>query len=88
VLQNIARLTGGSAITEGFDLQLKSIQMSDLGYARKITVDKNKTVIEVGVKHDWLSLEAKPCARANANISSVQSSRTHANPARTALLAP
>lgn len=88
LLQDIARLTGGTAITEGSDIQLKNIQMSDLGHARKITIDKNRAVIEVGVKHDWLSFEAKPCAHGNANLSSVQSPRTHAYQERIALLAP
>ena len=46
VLQEIALLTGGKAVTEGLDIELKNIQISDLGQAKKITVDKNSTVIE------------------------------------------
>jgi chaperonin GroEL len=46
VLQDIAVLTGGRAITEGLGLQLQNILMSDLGQARKITIDKNNTVVE------------------------------------------
>jgi chaperonin GroEL len=46
MLQDVARLTGGKAITEGLDLRLKNIQISDLGQARKITIDKNTTVVE------------------------------------------
>ena len=36
-LQEIAILTGGKAITEGLDIELKNIQISDLGQAKKIT---------------------------------------------------
>jgi chaperonin GroEL (HSP60 family) len=46
MLQEIAILTGGKAITEGLDIELKNIQISDLGQAKKITVDKNSTVVE------------------------------------------
>jgi len=46
MLQEIAILTGGKAITEGLDIELKNIQISDLGQAKKITVDKNNTVVE------------------------------------------
>jgi chaperonin GroEL len=46
MLQNIALLTGGKAITEGLDIPLKNIRISDLGKARKITIDKNNTVVE------------------------------------------
>jgi len=57
MLQDIAFLTGGNAITEGFDIQLKNIQISDLGQAKKITIGKNHTVIEGRAKYDWLSFE-------------------------------
>jgi len=45
-LQEIALLTGGKAITEGLDTQLKNIQISDLGQAKKVIIDKNCAVIE------------------------------------------
>jgi chaperonin GroEL (HSP60 family) len=45
-LQDIARLTGGKAIVDGLNTQLKSIKISDLGQAKKVVVDKNRTVIE------------------------------------------
>jgi chaperonin GroEL len=45
-LQEIALLTGGKAIMEGLDIQLKNIQISDLGQAKKVIVNKNRTVIE------------------------------------------
>jgi chaperonin GroEL len=44
MLQDIALLTGGKAITA--DLNLSNVQISDLGQARKITIDKNNTVVE------------------------------------------
>ena len=45
-LRDIAVLTGGKAIMEGLDTQLKNIQISDLGQAKKVIIDKNRTVIE------------------------------------------
>jgi chaperonin GroEL (HSP60 family) len=52
ILQSIAVLTGGRAITEGPDIQLKNIHISDLGQAAKITIDKNSTVVEVKAAYD------------------------------------
>ena len=46
LLQDIARFTGGKAVREGFDLQLNNIQISDLGQAERIIIDKNNTVVE------------------------------------------
>jgi chaperonin GroEL len=45
-LQDIALLTGSKAIMEVLDTQLKNIQISDLGQAKKVTIGKNRTVIE------------------------------------------
>jgi chaperonin GroEL (HSP60 family) len=45
-LQDIALLTGGKVIMEGLDTQLKNMQISDLGRAKKVVIDKNHTVIE------------------------------------------
>lgn len=47
MLQSIAILTGGKAITA--DLDLANVQISDLGQARRITIDKNNTVVEGGL---------------------------------------
>ena len=80
MLQDIAVLTGGKAITEGLDIQLKNIQISDLGQAKKISVAKNSTVIEVRAKYDRLSFEPEPWAHSNAHTSPVQSSQTHITP--------
>ena len=57
MLQDIARLTGGKAITEGLDIELRNIQLSDLGQAKRITIDKNHTVVEGRARHDWFSFE-------------------------------
>jgi len=47
MLQDIAILTGGKAITEDLGLKLEGIQITDLGRAKKITIDKdNCTVVE------------------------------------------
>ena len=54
-LQDIALLTGGKAITEGFDTQLKNIQISDLGQAKKVIIGKNRTVIESRATYRQLS---------------------------------
>jgi chaperonin GroEL len=46
MLRDIALLTGGRAITDGLDIELKNIRISDLGQARKITIDKHNMVVE------------------------------------------
>jgi len=48
MLQDIAILTGGKAITEDLGLKLENIQVGDLGQAKKITVDKDNTTIVEG----------------------------------------
>jgi chaperonin GroEL (HSP60 family) len=59
-LQGFALLTGGKAIIESTHIDLKDIQISDLGQATKITIDKNSTVIEVRAKCGRLSCEPVP----------------------------
>jgi chaperonin GroEL len=44
-LQDIATLTGGKAITEDLGIKLENVQISDLGQAKKITIDKDNTTI-------------------------------------------
>src|SRR5450432_4214398 len=48
MLQDIATLTGGKAITEDLGIKLENVQISDLGQAKKITVDKDNTTIVEG----------------------------------------
>jgi len=53
MLQDIATLTGGKAITEDLGTKLENVTMEDLGQAKKITIDKdNTTIIEGKGKHD------------------------------------
>jgi chaperonin GroEL (HSP60 family) len=65
-LQDIALLTGGKVITEGLDTQLKSMQISDLGQAKKVVIDKNHMVIEsTAIYHQLsssVSLKSSPVA--------------------------
>ena len=48
ILEDIAILTGGRCITEDLGLKLENIQLSDLGKAKRIVVDKEKTTIVEG----------------------------------------
>lgn len=48
MLQHIAILTGGKAITEDLGIKLQNVQISDLGRAKKIRVGKDKTIIIEG----------------------------------------
>ena len=75
MLQEIAILTGGKAITEGLDIELKNIQISDLGQAKKITVDKNNTVVEGWAECHQVSPHSKIGAH-SAYTSPVHSSLT------------
>jgi chaperonin GroEL (HSP60 family) len=52
MLRELALLTGSKFITEGLDTQLTNIRISDLGQAKKITIGKNDTVVEVRVAYD------------------------------------
>ena len=52
MLQDIATVTGGKAITEDLGIKLENVQITDLGQAKKITIDKdNTTIIEGRGKH-------------------------------------
>ncbi|MDR3764305.1 MAG: chaperonin GroEL [Acidobacteriota bacterium] len=48
MLQDIAILTGGKAITEDLGIKLESVTVADLGQAKKITIDKDNTTIVEG----------------------------------------
>jgi chaperonin GroEL len=45
MLQDIATLTGGKAITEDLGIKLENIKVEDLGKAKKVVVDKDNTTI-------------------------------------------
>ncbi|MSR81928.1 MAG: chaperonin GroEL [Candidatus Latescibacteria bacterium] len=49
MLQDIAVLTGGTVITEDLGISLESVQLSDLGRAKRIVVEKENTTIIEGV---------------------------------------
>ena len=48
MLEDIAILTGGKAITEDLGIKLENVKLEDLGHAKKITVDKDTTTIIEG----------------------------------------
>ncbi|HYM77457.1 MAG TPA: chaperonin GroEL [Candidatus Dormibacteraeota bacterium] len=60
MLQDIAILTGGKAITEDLGIKLENVQIADLGQAKKITIDKdNTTVVEGKGKHSEIEGRVK-----------------------------
>src|SRR4051794_25430445 len=60
MLQDIAILTGGKAITEDLGIKLENVQIQDLGQAKKITIDKdNTTVVEGKGKHSEIEGRVK-----------------------------
>jgi len=48
MLQDIAILTGGKAITEDLGIKLENVQIADLGRAKKVTIDKDNTTLVEG----------------------------------------
>jgi chaperonin GroEL len=48
MLEDIAILTGGRAITEELGIKLEGLTLNDLGRARRVTVDKDNTTIVDG----------------------------------------
>ncbi|MCU1312108.1 MAG: chaperonin GroEL [Candidatus Angelobacter sp.] len=48
MLEDIAKLTGGQAITEDLGIKLETVQISDLGRAKRVTIDKDNTTIIEG----------------------------------------
>ncbi|MEW5983423.1 MAG: chaperonin GroEL [Acidobacteriota bacterium] len=48
MLEDIAVLTGGKAITEDLGIKLENIKLEDLGRAKKVTIDKDNTTIVEG----------------------------------------
>jgi chaperonin GroEL len=48
MLQDIATLTGGKAITEDLGIKLENIKLEDLGKAKKVVLDKDNTTIVEG----------------------------------------
>ena len=48
MLEDIAILTGGRAITEDLGLKLENLQLEDLGKAQRVVIDKDNTTIVEG----------------------------------------
>jgi chaperonin GroEL len=48
MLEDIATLSGGRAITEDLGIKLENIKLEDLGKAKKVTIDKDNTTIVEG----------------------------------------
>ena len=48
MLEDIAILTGGKAITEDLGLKLENVKLDELGSAKKVTIDKDNTTIISG----------------------------------------
>jgi chaperonin GroEL len=48
MLEDIAALTGGRVISEDIGVKLENVQVNDLGKAKRITIDKDNTVIVEG----------------------------------------
>jgi chaperonin GroEL len=48
MLEDIATLTGGKAITEDLGIKLENLKLEDLGRAKKVVVDKDNTTIIEG----------------------------------------
>jgi len=48
ILEDIATLTGGKAITEDLGIKLENVKIGELGSAKKVTIDKDNTTIVSG----------------------------------------
>ena len=57
-LQEIARLTGGKSITGDISAQLRETQVSDLGQATHIVIEKNRTLVKGRANSSQASLRA------------------------------
>jgi len=64
MLQDIAVLTGGEAVTEDLGLKLENLGLTDLGRAKRITIDKdNTTIIEGAGKKEKIDARVKTIRR-------------------------
>ena len=60
MLEDIAILTGGQVISEDLGLKLENVKVSDLGRAKRITIDKdNTTIVEGAGSHDKIQGRVK-----------------------------
>ncbi|MEO7733118.1 MAG: chaperonin GroEL [Kofleriaceae bacterium] len=64
MLQDIASLTGGEAVTEDLGLKLENLTLNDLGRAKRISIDKdNTTIIEGAGKKEAIEARVKTIRR-------------------------
>jgi chaperonin GroEL len=64
MLQDIAALTGGEAVTEDLGIKLESLTLTDLGRAKRISIDKdNTTIIEGAGKKEAIDGRVKAIRR-------------------------
>jgi chaperonin GroEL len=64
MLQDIAALTGGEAVTEDLGLKLENLTLTDLGRAKRISIDKdNTTIIEGAGKKEAIDGRVKTIRR-------------------------
>ena len=64
MLQDIAALTGGEAVTEDLGLKLEGLTLSDLGRAKRVSIDKdNTTIIEGAGKKEAIDGRVKTIRR-------------------------
>src|SRR6195952_1368683 len=64
MLQDIAALTGGQAITDDLGLKLEAVTLTDRGPAKRISIDKdNTTIIEGGGKKEAIEGRVKAIRR-------------------------
>ena len=60
MLEDIATLTGGKAVTEDLGIKLENVKLDDLGRAKKVVVDKdNTTIVEGGGKGEAIEGRVK-----------------------------
>src|ERR1051325_3302611 len=71
MLEDIATLTGGKAITEDLGIKLENVKVEDLGKAKKITIDKdNTTIVEGGGKAGEIEGRVKQIRQQGDNTTS------------------
>ena len=71
MLQDIAIMVGGTAIFDDLGVKLDSIELTDLGTARKVVIDKdNTTIVEGGGKKSDIQARIEQIRRELANSTS------------------
>jgi len=73
ILQDIALVTGATYLTEDLDRKLESVEMEDLGVARRIVVTKDSTTIVADAEKEALE---ERCAQLRGQIEETKSDYT------------